>query len=224
EDGEGVERYGYAMVPVDARGVTVHDDWDGLGMRASGSNSVTFTEVELPAAALRGGFPAGDAAAYIERNLTPGLFHAPASLGIAEYAHEHAAASLARLNGSSDARSRLLLAEGAIELTAARGTISRAASLIDAHYADNPTDDGTESELADLFAETQAAKTFVNEAATRIVDRALASSGGAGYLSSSPLARAWRDVRAGQFMHPLGANRAYHYVASATLGQTAALR
>ena len=83
-DDEGVERYGYAFVPADAPGLTVHDDWDALGMRASGSHSVTFDGVELPAAALRGGFPVGDANGYMERNLTAGLFHASASLGIAE--------------------------------------------------------------------------------------------------------------------------------------------
>src|SRR3954447_1133720 len=38
----GEERYAYATVPTDAPGVTVNDDWDALGMRASGSNSVTF--------------------------------------------------------------------------------------------------------------------------------------------------------------------------------------
>ena len=41
-DGEGKERYAYAMVPTDAPGVVVNDDWDALGMRASGSNSVSL--------------------------------------------------------------------------------------------------------------------------------------------------------------------------------------
>src|SRR3712207_6916294 len=50
----------YAMVPVDAPGVVVHDDWDALGMRASGSNSVSFEGVELPEPGVRGGFRAGD--------------------------------------------------------------------------------------------------------------------------------------------------------------------
>jgi L-evernosamine nitrososynthase len=54
-DDAGVERYAYAMVPTGAPGVIVHDDWDALGMRASGSNSVTLEGVELPASGVRGG-------------------------------------------------------------------------------------------------------------------------------------------------------------------------
>jgi SAM-dependent methyltransferase len=34
-DQDGVERYAYAMVPTNARGVIIHDDWDAMGMRAS---------------------------------------------------------------------------------------------------------------------------------------------------------------------------------------------
>ena len=66
-------------------------------------------------------------------------------------------------------------------------------------------------------------KAFVNEAAGRVVDRALALSGGAGYLNGSTLGRAYRDVRAGSFMHPLGANRAYDYLACVAIGQPATL-
>ena len=72
-------------------------------------------------------------------------------------------------------------------------------------------------------AEAQAAKAFVNEAAARVVDRALALSGGAGYVNGSPLARAYRDVKAGSFMHPLGANRAYDYLGRVALGEETAL-
>ena len=86
-----------------------------------------------------------------------------------------------------------------------------------------PGVDGTPSELTALFAEAQAAKAFVNEAAARVVDRALALSGGAGYLNGSPLARAYRDVSAGAFMHPLGANRAYDFLGHVALGEPASL-
>src|SRR5215208_1721268 len=49
-DGDGIERYGYVQIPADAAGVRINDDWDALGMRASGSHSVTFDGVELPEA------------------------------------------------------------------------------------------------------------------------------------------------------------------------------
>ena len=221
-DGEEVERYAYAMVPTDAPGVVINDDWDALGMRASGSNSVALDGVVLPPSGVRGGFRAGDPVPYMERNLTAGLFHASASLGIAESADALARRGVAgRING--DARPRMQVADNAVDLAAARGVLHRAALLIDEHHAANPASDGTTAELEALFAEAQAAKAFVNEAATRIVDRALALSGGAGYLNASPLARAYRDVKAGTFMHPLGANRAYDYLGRVALGETAAL-
>ena len=217
-DGDGGDRYAYATVPIDAPGVVVHDDWDALGMRASGSNSVTFDGVELPASGVRGGFRASDPVPYMERNLVAGLFHASASLGIAESAD-----AVSRLGGQRTAHARMLVAETAVGLAAARAVLARAATLIDEHRAANPASDGTAAEIRALFAEAQAAKTFVNEAAARIVERALALSGGAGYRNGSPLARAYRDVRAGAFMHPLGTNRAYDHLADVALGGVAAL-
>ena len=211
-DDDGVERYGYAQVPPDAEGVAIHGDWDALGMRASGSHSVTFSAVDVPAAALRGGFLAGDAEAYMDRNLVAGLFHASASLGIAESAVAAATGAVAK-RGDPDPRARTLVAENVIELGACRATLARAATLVD---------DG-DGELVALFAHAQAAKTFVNEAAARIVDRTLALSGGAGYLNGHPLARAYRDVRAGSFMQPLGSNRAYDLLGDVALGRELAL-
>jgi alkylation response protein AidB-like acyl-CoA dehydrogenase len=211
-DDDGVERYGYAQVPAGTEGVEILGDWDALGMRASGSHSVTFEGVEVPHSALRGGFATGDGEAYMDRNLVAGLFHASASLGIAESAAAAAASAVAR-RGDPDARTRTLVAENAIELGACRATLSRACTLVD----------DAAGEVVALFAESQAAKTFVNEAAARIVDRALALSGGAGYLNGHPLARAYRDVRAGGFMHPLGSNRAYELLGDIALGRDHAL-
>ena len=221
EDGE--ERYGYAMIPVATPGVTVHDDWDALGMRASGSHSVSFDDVELPASALRGGFPVGDLVPYVERNLTAGLFHAAATLGIAESAHALAVRKLAERNGNAGGRNGVLVAESTVELSACRASLGRAAALIDEHHATYPTSDGPDDELIGLFAEAQAAKAFISGTAPRIVDRALALSGGAGFLNGSPIARAYRDVRAGAFMHPLGDNRAYEFLEQFALGRELSL-
>jgi alkylation response protein AidB-like acyl-CoA dehydrogenase len=222
-DEAGEERYGYAQIPADTPGVEILGDWDALGMRASGSHSVSFDGVELPPSALRGGFAVGDAAAFMDRNLSAGLFHASASLGIAEAAVATATAGLAR-RGEPDSRARILIAGNVMELAACRATLARGASLIDELYEAHAAADAPDEDLIAVFAEAQAAKTFVNETATRVVDRALGLSGGAGYLNGSPLARAYRDVRAGSFMHPLGANRAYDLLGDVALGRRPVLR
>jgi alkylation response protein AidB-like acyl-CoA dehydrogenase len=222
EGREGEERYGYALVPTAAPGVTVENDWDALGMRASGSHSVTFADVEVPESALLGGFRVGDSPAYVRRNLTAGLFHASSSLGIAEAAVELVRSRVAQ-RPAADSRSRMLLAEIAVDVSASRAILARAARLVDEQDA---TLDGaaTDEDVLAVFAEVQAAKAFVNETGSRVVDRALALSGGAGYVNGSALARAYRDVRAGAFMHPLGANRAYDVLADLALGREATLR
>src|SRR4029078_8513212 len=104
-----------------------------------------------------------------------------------------------------------------VALCAARAALERATRLIDEHAGSHPDGMGSDEEIVALFTEAQTAKAFVNEAATRIADRSLALSGGAGYLNGSPLARATRDVRAGAFMPPLGANRVYGCLARTDL-------
>jgi alkylation response protein AidB-like acyl-CoA dehydrogenase len=217
-DPDGVERYGYVFVPVDAPGLTVHDDWDAMGMRASGSNSVSFDGVTVPSSALRGGFRTGDATGYVERNLAAGLFHASASLGVAEAAHRHALDAVKPNGHGPSVSTQGLVADSAIELAACRAALGRAAALIDQHYAANPTSHGTPEELMLLFSEAQAAKTFVNETAVRLVDRSLTLAGGRGYSSGHPIARAYRDVRASAFMNPLAAGRAHEFLGRVALG------
>jgi alkylation response protein AidB-like acyl-CoA dehydrogenase len=152
----------------------------------------------------------------MERNLAPGLFHAAVALGIAEGAHE---TGLGRLARHPDAGGELLAAESVVDLAAARATLARAAARIDQHQVRNPTSTGTPEELTALFAGAQAAKAFVSGAATRVVDRALTLAGGGGYLSASPLARAYRDVRAAAFMNPLGASRAQAFLGGLAAGR-----
>jgi alkylation response protein AidB-like acyl-CoA dehydrogenase len=217
-DADGGERYGYALIPRDTPGVVVHDDWDALGMRASSSNSISFEDVRLPASALRGGFRTGDAAAYMDRTLNAGLFHAAAALGVAESADAGVRARLAE-RGELDGRAQMLLAENVVDLSASRAVLARAAALVDDEHARHAATPLPAEVVTELFAEAQSAKVFVAESGVRVVDRALALSGGAGYLNGSPLARAYRDVRATAFMHPLGANRAYGFLAEVAVGR-----
>jgi alkylation response protein AidB-like acyl-CoA dehydrogenase len=215
----GHERYGYAVIPRDTRGVVIHDDWDALGMRASGSNSVSFEDVSLPASAIRGGFAAGEAVEYMERTLNSGAFHAAAALGVAEAAQLNVTA---RLGGREvDPRALTLAAENVVDLAACRAILARSAAFVD--EGQERLRAGQRMDVTEAYAEVQSAKTFIGETAVRIVDRTLALSGGAGYMNGSPLARAYRDVRATSFMHPLGANRAFSFLGQLALGREPSL-
>jgi alkylation response protein AidB-like acyl-CoA dehydrogenase len=215
----GHEHYGYATIPRDTPGVVVHDDWDALGMRASGSNSVSFENVQLPPSAIRGGFAAGSAVEYMERTLNSGAFHAAAALGVAEAAHLDVTA---RLGGREvDPRALTLAAENVVDLAACRAILARSAGLVDG--GQERLKAGETVDVTEIYAEVQAAKTFIGETGVRVVDRTLALSGGAGYMNGSPLARAYRDVRATAFMHPLGANRAFSFLGQLALGREPSL-
>jgi alkylation response protein AidB-like acyl-CoA dehydrogenase len=224
EDGEA--RYGMFAVPVSAPGVSVNDDWDALGMRGSGSGSITLREVRVPGSALRGEFPVGAwSPPVLERYMNAGLFHAAASLGGAETAHSLATAAAATQRKGRHSRPlaerptiQLLAAENAIDLAAMRAVFDRAAILVDRYFAEHTAAIGPDDEVRAVFAEAQSAKTFVQLAAIRIVDRAMTMSGGAGFMTKHPLSRLYRDVRAGPFMHPLGINVAYEFIGQVTLG------
>ncbi len=218
--------YGYAQVPTDAAGVTVHDDWDALGMRASGSVTVSFADVHIAREGLRDRLPLGEVSdPFLERNLNSGPLHASSPLGIAESAHDDAIAAL-RKRGAAPGKRRaaerpyilMQAAENEIDLAAMRGTFGRAATLIDRYYAGHPSGPGERDEIRAVFQQSQIAKAFVQSAAIRIVDRSLALSGGAGYMNTHRLSRLYRDVRATPFMHPLGANVAYELIGQISLG------
>lgn len=223
KDDEGVPRYAYTVVDRNTPGITVHDDWDALGMRSSGSVTVTFKDVPLSPRGPGKGVPAGKISAeFLENVLMSGPAHASASLGVAEAAFQAGVSSVqakhARL-GDEAVRSTFhhLAAESSIDLAASRAIFSRALQMIDQHYAKHPTGYGDLETAHAVFSEAQRAKAFINQAAVRIVDRAMTMSGGGAYMSKHPLSRYWRDVRAGAFMHPLAANVAYEYVGAVAL-------
>lgn len=212
-----------APVAASADGVTPLDDWDALGMRASGSQTVEFSEVFVPEGALLPWGPWGgpSATALVGQVVgTAGL--AAAFLGIAEDAQRRAIALVSTRRKVPSTRPlahrapiQHLVAENEVALSTARASLERAATLADAALA------AGEPALADahvLMAEMQAAKLYVELGAVAVVDRALTLSGGAGYMSANPLSRLYRDVRAGPFMQQYSPVEAYEYIGKVVLG------
>ena len=69
-----------------------------------------------------------------------------------------------------------------------------------------------------LMKDYQSAKWVVNRGAIDIVSKAMDLVGGGGFMSSHPLTRLYRDVRAGPFMQPFAPTEAREYVGKIALG------
>lgn len=218
-------------VPRNARGVTIHDDWDALGMRASGSCSVTFQDCFVPDSMLSPIGTCGHWPVNLLLFLTALAFPLVATfVGIAEAALDQARAQVTTKRKGPTGRLladrsgvQQLVAEAEVELAAARACLERSANLIDEYFTGRHPGDASEADLHQLMTDFQCTNLVVKRAAVAVVDRAMNAVGGSSYMSSSPLSRHWRDVRAGSFMQPFTPVEAYHYIASVALGQEPAV-
>jgi alkylation response protein AidB-like acyl-CoA dehydrogenase len=223
---DGQERTLAALVPVDAPGLKIVENWDALGMRASASHDLLFEDCLVPAAGVNDLGPWGQwSPLWLAGVVANHLGLVAAFLGIAEAARDQALELVStRRKAPSDrllaerAGVQHLVAENEIDLSASRAVLARAALLADAHFQAPAGSADPLPGLHALHKEFQAAKWFVTRKAVEIVDRALTLSGGAGYLNSSPLARLYRDVRAGPFMQPFSPNEVFEYLGKVTLG------
>jgi alkylation response protein AidB-like acyl-CoA dehydrogenase len=220
-DGDGGWWTMAALVERDTPGFAINDDWDSLGMRASGSPSLTFSDCFVPAETVQQFAPWGtiDPAfllvAHAAITAQAGVF-----LGIAEAARDHiidvatmkTKGPSGRVIGERVGIQRAV-AEMEIELETCRAVIDRHARVVDDLVA--RLDVGG---AAAAMPELQCVKLVANRAAISVVDKAMQLSGGAGYMNSSPLGRMYRDVRAGPCMQLWSPNEAYEVIGKAALG------
>ncbi len=219
--------WAYAFVPKDSEGVHLHDDWDALGMRASGSQSISFDGCFVPDAFFNpqvrpwGGFDEGLLTVQIHANLSLSA----AMVGIAEQARDIV---IEQVSTRRKAPSNRLLAERSgiqygvaemeIDLATARSMIERTASLVDAYLLTHSASQVDLGGLHELMRDFQSTKWVANRKCIDVVDRVLTLSGGTGYFASSPLSRLYRDVRAGPFMQAYSPNEAREYIGRSVLG------
>jgi alkylation response protein AidB-like acyl-CoA dehydrogenase len=215
---------GTVLLPIDTQGILPQDDWDSLGMRGSGSQSISFENAVVPKHSVRKIGPWGRWSIDLLINRTLGnLPLVAAFMGIAQHAHEIAMASLATqkrlgklVNSSSGVQQ--LVGEMEIELATCQSILQRTGAAVDdwllrAEHTPPTIEDGHH-----LMKEYQCAKWVVNRGAISIVDKAMDLVGGAGFMSAHPLTQLYRDVRAGPFMQPHAPTEIRGYVGQVALG------
>jgi len=225
-NGDGSYMTATAMVSRDCPGLEVKDNWDALGMRASGSNDVVFTNCFVPSDRLFGlrdnygqvgrGFP--DVALNVNAPLNATF------LGIAEAARELAVKATGQQKGPSRRmlRDRIpiqeLVAQIELDVSVARAMTDRLGRLADAFQQRFACEEPSVDDVNDIMKEVQCMKYVVTRKAVEVVDRAMTVCGGAAYMSKHPLTRLYRDARAGAFMQPYAPYEALEFIGKVALG------
>lgn len=179
-------------VPLKADGVSIREDWDTLGMRATGSHTLVFENVFVPDASIALRRPRGPwhPSWSVVLTVAPPLFMAPyvgAAVAAADIARAHAR------QRAGDGHLPYLVGEMENALTVARMAL-REMMAVAAGYAFDPD--------LQLASEAMIRKTLVVQSVRTVVDKAVEIVGGGAYFRRSRLERIWRDVQAAQF-HPL---------------------
>ena len=192
EDPEQGLRVLNMTVPFSDPGVTVHDNWDTLGMRGTASNDVTIDDVFVPDERVLANRPYGvvDPPLQVIASIAFPIIGA-VYLGVAESA---AAAAIAIVTGQPRASDPIVQRQVGLmrnRLQVANWALEGAFSAV----GDDPTPS------MDAVAAVMAAKREIANAGIEVCDLAMELAGGAAFFKGSPIERAYRDVRGLKF-HP----------------------
>jgi alkylation response protein AidB-like acyl-CoA dehydrogenase len=188
----------FFILPRDVEGMEVElGSWNTMGMRGTQSNSFTLTDVFVPEDAVFNTLPVDHYDASLIKTVWGWSMPVFGSvyLGIAAGAMEEARAAVAKRGGEGRADFQRTFAEMEILLETGRSVIRAHALDYDSGrlYMDLP--------VQKAIARAVLPKYVATNYAVRIVDLALAVTGGSGFYKKSPIERAYRDVRAGP-LHP----------------------
>ena len=204
---DGSFDFSLATILRGTEGMEIKDNWDALGMRGSGSHDVEFKDCRIPDTALFGREPWGSWTEMgFEIGITGNIGLVAASLGIAESARDLIVEMVKKRRKAPGNRTlaerypiQHTIAEIEIDLAACRAMLGRSGLAADAFFGEHARGAVDMEEIHEVQKDFQCAKWFVQRKSIEIVDRALTASGGAGYMTKSPLSRMYRDVRGALF-------------------------
>ena len=207
-DEEGTPSIATAMIPREIQGVTVVENWDGLGLRGSGSGDVIFDGCFVPASAvtIRGEWGKRDDRSLEGRVAsTAPLLGIP--MGLIEAARSHCSKALQNKLGRSEhplsATEVYLVSEVEVLTTSARSALTMLLSELDDRLTQTRSGTLSAIESRQLMSETAIAGILLERAVTEVIDLSMQILGGAAYRAGHPLARFMRDARALFYMRPI---------------------
>lgn len=198
DDPENGPTLKFFTLPRDVAGMDVKmGSWNTMGMRGTQSNSFSLTDVFVPDDAVFNELPANHFDATLIKTVWGWSMPVFGSvyLGIAAGAMEEAKAVVSKRGGQDRVDLQRTFAEMEILLETGRSVIRAHALDYDSGrlYMDMP--------VQQAMARAVLPKYVATNYAVQIVDRAMAVTGGSGFYKTSPIERAYRDVRAGP-LHP----------------------
>lgn len=189
-------------VPMNADGVSVLNDWNVMGMRATGSQTIVFKDVFVPESAIGLERPMDEFHPVWSVVLTVALpLIMSAYVGIAEKAAE-IAISKGKQYKRNAKHMKYILGKLNNELLSAQAQWQAMIGLAN-NYEFKPNEANT--------MKTLSYKTNVSEATKNTVAEAMEAIGGQSFLKEYNLERLFRDVQASPF-HPLGKWDQYAFV------------
>ncbi|MEU3168884.1 acyl-CoA dehydrogenase family protein [Streptosporangium sp. NPDC006930] len=199
-DGD-VPRLAVPLLSRDTRGLTVRPDWDGLGMRASGTLDVDFDNCPVPEADILDRGPVGSRRdAVLAGQTISSITMLGIYAGIAQAARDIAVEHCAKRGPDVSSGVRSTIAESDARLYALR--TATAAALLNADLLNDKYTMDLDERGRRMMTPFQWAKMTVNDLTLRVVTDSMSMVGGQAYSAGHPLARLYRDVRAGGFMQP----------------------
>ncbi len=205
----------HAFLPRDAKGYTIKETWDTLGMRATRSDDTLLDGAFIPDKYVSRVVPAGTADLFVLSIFgwaepTFGSIY----LGLAERARDIAAAGVKKRTSLALTRSMAYHPEVQRCFSEMQLALEGAGAQVDRVAQDWSTgvDHGAQWPM-----KLVAAKHNAVEAAKKVVDLAMAVSGGSGMFKSNELERLYRDARCGGF-HPANSLLVHEVVGKTVLG------
>ena len=205
----------HAFLPRDAKGYTIKETWDTLGMRATRSDDTLLDGAFIPDKYVARVVPAGTADLFVLAIFgwaepTFGSIY----LGLAERARDLAAAGAKKRTSLALTRSMAYHPEVQRCFSEMQLALEGAGAQVDrvAEEWSTGVDHGAQWPMKLVSAKHNAV-----EAAKKVVDLAMAVSGGGGMFKSNELERLYRDARCGGF-HPANTLLVHEIVGKTVLG------